>query len=365
MNGVLWIPLPGRPLSAGNSHRAQAGRTLVLRHFIAGPENRLTEVAVHAALAGEHGHYNPLVFYGPPSTGKSHLALGIAAEWRRRDPTALVICRTANDFAWEYAAAVENRSLDEMLQNYHQASLLVVEDLHHLAGKQAAQLELARLIEALWKNSTQVILTAQQMPQALTSLAPSLRSRASAGLAIPLRTPGEAARRQILSELATLRGLALASDATDLLARSMAGTVRDLLSALITLEATGNSTHISTDAVRSFLDQQAHRPQPSIEAIATEVARHFGIALGDLRSASRRQTVATARSVAVYLARELTDSSLKRIGQFFGNRDHTTMLHACRRAEQRIEQDAETRRTIEQLRSRFATSPETLPAQTP
>jgi len=357
MNGVFSIPLAGRPLTASSRASGKRARPLALRGFFAGPENPLVEIGVHAALDShqQHRRFNPLVFYGPPSTGKSHLALGIASQWRSRDPQAHVVCRAAADFVWELAAAQENRGLSQMQREYRSSDLLVIEDLDHIAGKTSAQHELARTIEAVLQRDGQVILTATRLPRAIPGLTTMLRSRCSAGLAVPLTIPSPATRRQILVHLAALRGLDLSSEVIDLFVLHVAGTVRDMLGALIAIEASSDSLSLSVDSVQQYLESRASC-EPDLRTITTKTARHFELKSADLRSPSRRQAITAARSVAVFLARDLTDLSLKRLGQFFGNRDHTTMLHACRRAEQQISSNPEIRDAVESLRQQLIAS---------
>lgn len=349
MNGVAEIPLAGRPLTVGVATDPDSRRPLVLRNFFAGQENRLCEVAVRAALERPANGFNPLYFYGPPLSGKSHLAQGIVAKWRSDKRTTKIVNRTAADFSWEYAAAIENRSLEEMTEEYRTADLLVLENLHHLAGKTAAQLELTRTIDGLISRGGRLVITALELPQKTPGLAPQLRSRCASGLCVPVALPAESARREILRQLARFRGMRFGEDVLESLAEGLAGNVRELLSALVQLESEYGASDVSLESVTEFLRHRESTHQPRLEEIAKRVAAHFGVTSRELRGRSRRTTIVTARSVIVYLTRSYTNLSLKKIGAYFGNRDHTTMLHAMRRAEDRIKNDHEFRQAVEQL----------------
>ena len=182
-------------------------------HFFAGPENRLVEVAVRSVVEEQINGYNPLVFYGPSGTGKSHLAHGLAAAWKARDRRQRVVCTTAVDFARELADAIETQGVDEFRAKHRGAALLVVEDLGMLAtrksGKLNAQEELIHTLDALVAEDRWVVVTASAAPAALPGILPALQSRLTAGLLIPLAPPGVEARLAIFEQLAALRNIPL------------------------------------------------------------------------------------------------------------------------------------------------------------
>jgi len=352
VNGVFSIPLPGEPLAAEPETATGLHRSAGLREFIAGPENALLRAAVDEFLSTPGTTYNPLVFVGSSGTGKSHLARGIALEWHRRRPAAAVLCIDAADFAREFALAVETQGTVAFRSRYRGCELLVLEDLAHLDDKPAAQQELIPTLDTLIESGGHAVVTAPAAPAELGFLLPALRGRLSAGLVVPLVRPGLPVRTEILQRLAIQRDLVLTKSALLRLAQSLEATVPELAGALMFLQAAkdGCDQAIGETQVAEYLASREARPQPTLRTIASQTAKHFALKLTELRSPSRRRTVATARNVAMFLARELTADSLVQIGGYFGGRDHATVLHGCRRAEELLQTDQQTQQAVARLR---------------
>jgi chromosomal replication initiator protein len=401
VDGVIDIPLPGRlietaPVDAASCRVAgqadapttrQDAASTFASHFLAGPENRLVEVAVRSVIEQPPNGYNPLVLYGPSGTGKSHLAHGLAAAWKdrlRRPDTASdndnvlptlrvrkpphaereeynthqrVVCTTAVDFARELAEAIETQGVEEFRAKHRGAALLVVEDLGMLAtrkaGKLSAQEEFIHTLDALLAEDRWVIVTASAPPAELPDILPALQSRLLSGLTVPLAPPGPAARRAILRQLALLHKIYMPEPVSRLLAEGLSGTVPELAGSLLQLEmpARLRCARIEMDAAKQYLAERDRSRRPTLHEIALRTARHFSLRLADLRSPVRRRALVTARGVAVYLARRLTDESLDEIGAYFGGRDHTTVMHSCRRTEELMENDSAIRQAVELLRA--------------
>ena len=353
-NGVVTIPLPGQPLAGDlSSHDGHRGPTTL--EFFAGPENCLIEPAVSGVLGRQPSPYNPLVLYGPSGTGKSHLARGLAATWKVNFPQSRVAYTTAVDFAREMADAFEAQSVEDFRANYRGASLAVFEDVAELATKPAAQEELIRTLDAVIQRGGQVVVTASAAPQDIAGFPPALQSRLSAGLCVPLALPGPDTRLAILQRWSNLREVEMADSILKLLAEGLAGTVPELLGAMLQLEvpAREEGRPINAHQIRDFLSQRDSALRPKLRDIASLTARHFALRLGDLRGSSRRRPVVTARDVAIYLCRHLTRESLSRIGEYFGGRDHTTILHACRKTEELLQTDPAIRQAIDRLQRKF------------
>jgi chromosomal replication initiator protein len=352
VDGVVNIPLVGRPI--GCCPDAGRGRGPALRHFVAGPENHLAEVAVKAVLSGAEDGYNPLVLFGPSGSGKSHLALGLADAWKAHHRRRPLVCETAVDFARQLADAIEAQAAGDFRAQRRRAGLWVVEDIERLAGKQAAQLEFVVLLDDLVASGVRVLVTAAAAPNQIAGLAARLQSRLVAGLTVPLALPGPEARLAILGQLAALRELNLLDEAAEALAAGLCGTPSQLAGALVQLEmaSTAESPAIDLKAAGQYLARRQASRRVELRAIAAATARHFSLRARDLRSPSRRQVVVRARGVAMYLARELTAGSLEQIGRFFGGRDHTTVLHGCRRTEELLEKEPAIRHAIQQVRQR-------------
>ncbi len=353
VNGILSIPLGGR-IAAAEAGSAEAGNApaLRLREFVAGPENRLAVVALKPYLDRAATEFSPLVLYGPRGAGKSHLARGLADWWQQRHGTASVRCLAGSEFTQQYAAAVQQHRLETWRSTLAESALLVLDDLGQLAGKRPAQQELAQLLDELADRQALVVVTARALPNHSAVLLPALRSRLSAGLSVPLSLPGPATRRAILERLAAARGISLSRRTIHSLADGLAAGVPALVAALAELEQHSRETGQAIDdrGVQQIVRESGGDQAPSVRQIATLTAKYFGLTVADLKSPKRRQPLVAGRAVAMYLARQLIGSSFERIGVYFGNRDHTTVLHSCRRVENLLARDRATRQAVSDLK---------------
>ena len=351
---VVAIPLPGQPL-AGESQVANVDRGPTTLEFFAGPENYLIEPAVCGVLGRQPNPYNPLVFHGPSGTGKSHLARGLAATWKLKFPHCRIACTVAVDFAREMSDAFEAQAVEDFRARYRGVNLAVFEDVAELAAKVSVQEELIRTIDAVVQGGGQVVVTASSAPREITGFSPALQSRLSAGLCVPLALPGPETRLAILERWSSCREFAMADSILKILAEGLAGTVPELLGAMLQLEVPARQDGCPVDArrVRNFLSDRDTALRPKLRDIAVATARLFGLRLGDIRGKSRRRPVVTARDVAIYLCRRLTRESLSGIGEYFGGRDHTTVLHACRKTEELLQTDPTVQQAMDQLQRAF------------
>jgi chromosomal replication initiator protein len=337
-------------------HGPGSGLVPASSDFVAGPENSVALAAVDAVLDDGPPRWSPWVFFGPSGVGKSHLAVGLVAVWKARHRGSAIYA-TALDFARELADAIETQATDDFQARYRHVSLLVLDDVHRLASREAVQEELICVLDALADIGGRVVLTAATAPEQLAGFLPRLQSRMVSGLAVPLAIPGPAARRVLLRRLAQGRSMAFDEPILEILANKMAGPVPQLAGILAQLEITarGQSGTITPQMVQQCLAARTVS-SPSFREIAALTARHFSMKVTDLRSKSRRRTVVIARDVAMYLARTLTGSSLKQIGTYFAGRDHTTVAHGCCKTEQLVKSDPAIRAAVEHLRDRLQTA---------
>lgn len=362
VSGVFSIPL-----EACSSPSFEAGPNgspdmQGLREYIGSDENRLVQVAVESLFA-DANHYRPLVFYGPSGTGKTLLASGLAERWRRARPHDTVVLTCGADYARSLAYAIDTDSVTEWRTRSAAAQLFVLDDLQQLQNKLPAQEELSHLLDRLVDSGRAVLVTSLQVPNPGDGLLPGLCSRLAAGLTVPLLAPGASARRVLLQRMAHLYAVPLSDAALDLLVSGPSEvdsnrlTVPQLNHAVVQLAyaAGREAAAIDPEHIRLFWQEQPDLRQPTLRTIAVRVAKQFGLALSELRGPSRRSNVVRARGLAMLLARNLTDASLETIGKFFGDRDHTTVLHACRKTEaSRVDDPALTQAwdaVLTQLRS--------------
>ncbi len=346
VTGIFTIPLSAH---SPGSAREVAGDACRLGEFIAGPENLLAASALRPYLDRAATPYSPLVLYGPHGSGKSHLARGLADWWRDHFPHARVAVLSAAEFGQAYVTAVHDQRLEALRRKLQNVALFVLEDLGQLAGKRAAQEELVRLLDVLADREAMVVVTAQWLPIQTNVLMASLRSRLSAGLSVPLALPAPSTRRAILQRVVETRGIALPKRTLHCLADKLNVSVPALVAAVQEL-VQAHQQAADSDEVTQRLAEQAAARMPSLSEIGTLTAKYFGLKLADLKSPLRQRPLVAARAMAMYLSRQLTDKSLERIGEFFGRRDHTTVLHACRRTEKLLRRDRASRQAASELK---------------
>ncbi len=340
VSGVFSIPLEAYPSPSHEAGPHGTPRTITLRDYVGSDENRLVQFSVESLLASDR-RYNPIVFVGPSGTGKSLLAVGLAERWRRERPGQVVFTTCGADFARSFAYALDTDSLADLRARTCAAELFVLDDLQQMCPKPAAQEELARLLDQLLDDGRAVLVTASQAPSVSGGLLPGLCSRLSGGLTVPLLAPGIPARRVLLRRIADLHEVQLSDAAIEMLAigptdaESDRLTVPQLNHVVVQLAhvARVEATPIELDEIRLFWKDQAHERQPTLRLITGKVAKHFSVTTLQLRGPSRRSHIVRARGVAMLLARNLTGTSLETVGEYFGGRDHTTVLHACRKTE--------------------------------
>jgi chromosomal replication initiator protein len=339
VDGVVSIPLDGQ-IQAGNDGVP----------FILGPENRLVEAALGTLLSGDAGAYNPLLLYGPSGSGKSHLARGVAQIWKTQLGRS-VCYTTGDDFFRHLSDAHDTQTVEDFRRQHRKVDLLVLEHLERLVERSSAQEELLGTIDSLLGAGNQLLITSATAPADLRSLLPGLVSRLVGGLVVPLVLPGVEARAEIVRGLALARHVALAEGVVRILAEGLRVSPAELHGVVKHFEAVERfeGRQIDTEMAREYVRRHRGQRPPEIRRIAALAARHFSLRVAELRSPSRRQGVVKARGVAMHLARQLTYESLENIGQYFGGRDHTTVLHACRKIEHSLSTDPAIHEAVRSL----------------
>ena len=370
-DGVVGIPLPiqsERELPSPNEKMGdKKASEPISGTFFVGPENRLVEVVVRTILEEDASQgatssskpplrYNPIVLFGPSGTGKSHLAFGLAAAYRRQHPRRKIAVATGVDFARELTDAIDSQATDEFRQKWRKARLIVLDDVTRLAGKETAQQELIQTIDHATRANTPILVTAPTAPSRWSDILPTLQSRLSAGLGVPLLPPRRATRLAILHKLAADRDLPISEEVLDMLAEGIRQGTRELTGAITRLMVELETSGIAIDrqAARTLLDEYRNSSEITIDKIAKTTARVLSIRLAQLKSTSRRREVVAARNIAMYLARQLTDYSLERIGGYFGGRDHTTVQHGCQKIIDSMKADPSIEESIDRIRARLA-----------
>lgn len=352
-----------RPLlrSRPRSVKTPAITSVSLPYFVSGEENRLACFICQSDSPKLLSQ--PLLLIGPKGCGRTtialHLAAKLAAEMSLGGDPDGVRYLTATDFAREYAEAVAADDLPPLRDAFDSAPILVLDDLHLIAGKNAAQDELSIRIDRRIAMGLPTLITSRRLPSETRGLRPQLSSRCVVGLTIPIRYPGADCRIAILRELAMTRGLAMGDELIGLL---NAGLRPDL--SMLSLESAikqvdlhcrmHQCTTVDVTAIQAAINATTGRSEVDLATIARTVARVWGHRTKDLRSGSRKQSVVRARSLAMLLARQMTSHSLDKIGEYFGGRDHSTVLHAIRKTESLLVSDDDLSRMMHEVTEKLA-----------
>jgi chromosomal replication initiator protein len=334
---------------------------LTFTRFVSTSENRSALLAVQKVAAclcsgREQRVVNPLYLHGPAGTGKTHLVSALVEAVTRQSPQRTVTLLQAAD--WEARArSSENSSaeLADVLSAARQSDLLIVEDLQHWSrradGSLASLEAFVQLFDHLLAHQQQMVFTATVGPGQLFSLPLRLVSRLGCGLVVRLEALQPASRLALLQDKAQRRQLAVPRDVLVWLASNLAGGVRQLEGALVQLETLARFQPglLDVDTVATHFREQVEAARPTVERIARRVGGYFRVEPRHLQSRRRYQKILLPRQIGMYLARQLTDLSLEQIGAYFGGRDHSTVLHACRKIEQALAGDGVLAGAVKQL----------------
>jgi chromosomal replication initiator protein len=350
VNDVVLLPLPGEPCRAGLSFASQSVRRTGLCEFVVGPENGLIRSAVDAFLDDPRTPFNPLVFHGPQATGKTHLVRSIADVWRLRRPKSTVIVTSGAELAKDYALATETREVSPFGQRLASADLLVVDDVRKVARNSGAQEALIGALDQLLERGSKVAAADRYPPRAWNDVSPRLASRLSGGLPLRLSPLGTDAERTLVRRLAEVRGVSLSPRAEEQYVQGRRPMTRavDRAVAFTAWCAGKGIRHVDEAVMAGYLDTIEAPLRPTINSITAQTARYFRLRVADLRGKSRQRALYQARSMAMYLARELTPLSMQRIASFFGGRDHPIVVLACRQVESMLN-DPQTREALETI----------------
>jgi chromosomal replication initiator protein len=362
-------PAPSRPASAPSASRATAAGaapTPAAAHFnhnldphytfetfVEGKSNQLGKAAAMQVATNPGRAYNPLLLYGGTGLGKTHLMHAAGNLMRERNPDFKVLYLRSEQFVGSMIEALRAKSMDQFKQRFRSVDALLIDDIQFFAGKDTTQEEFFHTFNALFESKQQIILTCDRYPKEVDKLEPRLKSRLGWGLSVAIEPPDFETRAAILLSKAHDKGVDVSESVAMLLAKRIRSNVRDLEGALNTLAAKANffrrpiTTDFAEETLRDLL--ATHAQAVTIPNIQKIVGEYFNVRLQDLLSKRRVRSLARPRQMAMALSKELTEHSLPEIGEAFGGRDHTTVLHACRTIKKLSETDARMRQDWEQL----------------
>ncbi len=319
--------------------------------FVVGANNRMAHSAAMAVAQSPGKSYNPLFLYGGVGLGKTHLLHAIGHHVLSRKPKARVAYLSCEKFTNEFIDGIQNNQLVKFRKKYRQTDVLLIDDIQFLSGKERIQEEFFHTFNALHEAHKQIVLSCDSPACEIDGLEKRLSSRFEWGLSADLQPPDVETRLAILLKREKSLGVTLPRAIVEYIANNIRANIRRLEGALlrVTTFASLTNQELTVDLAEQLLRdtlQEEGRSAVSIDVIQKKVAEHYDIRLADMTSRRRPEYIAFPRQVAMYLSRQMTESSLNVIGSAFGGRDHGTVLHACRLVKDRMEMDSSVRQAV-------------------
>lgn len=312
-------------------------------NFVEGKSNQLARAAANQVGDNPGIGYNPLLLYGGTGLGKTHLLHAVGHRILELNPSARILYMQSEEFVNGMIKALRHGTIDQFKARYRSLDALLIDDIQFFAGKERSQEEFFHTFNKLFEDQQQIVLTCDRYPKEVDGIDKRLQSRFGWGLNVSIEPPDFETRVAILMNKAATKKMSLSENVVFFIAKRIRSNVRDLEGALNTLRAHSQflgvpiTENFARDALSKVLE--AHQQAITLPNIQKVVADYYGIKMAHLLSKSRKRSLARPRQVAMALAKELTDHSLPEIGHAFGGRDHTTVLHACRRIKQLRKED--------------------------
>ena len=322
--------------------------------FVQGTNSRMTYAACLAVAEQPAVVYNPLFIYGGVGLGKTHLMQAIGHQVLSRGERVKVHYSSAEVFMNELIGAIRQGKSHEFREKYRTVDILLIDDIQFLAGKESTQEEFFHTFNSLHGANKQIVVTSDRPPKEIPTLEERLISRFEWGLISDIQSPDYETRLAILRKKVEREQVHIPDDVLSFIADNVKSNIRELEGSLVKLLVHGSvyDREVDIDVAKEVLqDFIKHEPKKvSIALIQKVVAQHFRVPVDAMKSKVRTAAYAYPRQVAIFLARELTNASLTQIGQLFGGRDHTTVIHACQKIKDKVENDVQLKATVQQLR---------------
>lgn len=322
--------------------------------FVVGASNQFAHAACRAVASQPGNHYNPLFIYGGVGLGKTHLVNAVGHEILSKNPRARVLYISSDSFMEELIAGIRNDRMEDFRNRFRRIDVLILDDVQFLAGRERTQEEFFHTFNSLYEARRQIVLASDKFPKEIPSLEERVRNRFECGLIADIQPPDMETRVAILEKKAELEQIDLPHDVALLLASQVHSNVRQLEGSLTRLRAYASlnkqpiTLDLAQEVLRGLITDQTS-PRVTIEAIQKTVSEFYKLRPNDLRSKKRSRAVVLPRQIAMYLCRRHTGASFPVIGDRFGRRDHSTVIHATRLIEHRIEHDSALRLAIERI----------------
>ena len=330
--------------------------------FVVGNNNTFAHAASLAVAESPGEIYNPLFIYGGVGLGKTHLMHSIAHYILEQNPSAKVIYVTSEKFTNELIEAIRNKadtnSIAEFRKKYRNIDVLLIDDIQFIIGKESTQEEFFHTFNTLHESKKQIIISSDKPPKDMEILEERLRSRFEWGLNVDIKSPDYETRMAILKKKEELDGLSIDNEVMKYIATNIKSNIRELEGALTQIVARSRLINkevdvaLAEEALKDLISPNNKR-DITIELITGIVAEHYNINVSDLISAKKSRNIAFPRQICMYLCRDLTEISFQDIGHYFGNRDHTTIIHGCDKVQKDLEMDLNLKNTIEVLKKKI------------
>ncbi len=348
------VPVGYARPAATETHGFRPNDRFTFDRFVVGQSNRLAVAGAKAVAAEPGAKYNPLFIYGSSGLGKTHLLHSIAKEVISRGPDITLAYVSAQQFAEEFIAALQNNRIEQFRRQQRNVGMWLVDDIQFIAGKDKTQEEIFHTFNYLYSLGKQIVLTSDRPPRDLFLMDERLRSRFEAGLVADVQMPDTETRCAILLSKANLEHMVLDHDIAMLLAESVPGNIRVLEGALTKLVAQASVSNVPVSlALAAEMVEQYYRTgilaKPGFGQIVDAVSKHYKIPAEEIKGTSRKAPIVHARHISIFITREITHDSWKHIGSLFGDRDHTSMMHAYTKINEMMNGDKDLSASVKML----------------
>ena len=343
-----------KEIQPGENAPQDDGYELTFETFVVGPSNRFAHAACQAVASKPAILYNPLFIYGNSGLGKTHLLSAVSKEFKNNFPNRSVVYVKSEDFTNEVIDAIAKGTTQALRAKYRSADLLLVDDIQFIGGKVSTQEEFFHAFNTLYEAKKQIVLTSDRPPRDIATLEDRMKNRFEWGLTADVQTPEFETRVAIIRRKAESFDFDIPENVCEYIANKLKNNIRQLEGAVKKLRAfhllEGRPVNIVTaqTAISDIINNSQPTPV-TVDKIIEEVARTYQVTPEDIRSQKRNAAVSKARQVAMYVVREITSMPMVEIGQTFGGRDHSTVVYALHQMEDRLEKEAHTKDTVEDI----------------
>jgi chromosomal replication initiator protein len=350
---ITIAPPPGNPDPQRNNVINLNSR-YTFESFVLGSSNQFASAAAMAVANNPATTYNPLFIYGGVGLGKTHLVNAIGNAILKSNPETKVCYYTSEKFMNELINSLRYAKMDEFRNKFRSMDVLLIDDVQFIAGKERTQEEFFHTFNALYDSHKQIVVTSDKFPKEIPGLEERLRSRFEWGLIADIQAPDMETKQAILRMKAEQNGIDLPPEVALFLASAVSSNIRELegylirIGAFASLTATPITLAMAQEVLKDIMVEK--RRELTVEEIQKLVATHFSVKVSDLKSAKRMKALVLPRQIAMYLSRQLTSCSYPEIGERFGGKDHSTIIHAIKKIEKNMEDDFQLRTTITSLK---------------